>query len=187
MPISFVVGVLDAAILKTNFMASPCIASAAARHQVVLVRGGPNVTAKLQLGLERAKFDWVVCVHADVWLPQGWDVQLAQQLDEAERRFGPIGVAGVYGVGEVIESDDSTQPMSSERIGWVVDRGRMLKDGPELPARVATLDELLLVVRRDNPLRFDPRLGNHLLWRGSLSPSSRARARDSGPRRIMPP
>ena len=38
----------------------------------------------------------------------------------------------------------------------------MLRDGPELPARVATLDELLLVVRRDSGLRFDPALGFHL-------------------------
>ena len=38
----------------------------------------------------------------------------------------------------------------------------MLRDGPDLPARVATLDELLLVVRRDTPLRFDPALGFHL-------------------------
>ena len=51
--------------------------------------------------------------------------------------------------------------MGTERIGWVVDRGRMLKDGPELPARIATLDELLFVVRRDTPLTFDPALGNH--------------------------
>ena len=83
------------------------------------------------------------------------------QIQEAEERFGPIGVAGVYGVGEVIAPDDPSQPLGAERIGWVTDRGRLLKDGPELPARIATLDELLLVVRRDTPLRFDPSLGNH--------------------------
>ena len=38
----------------------------------------------------------------------------------------------------------------------------MLRDGQELPARVATLDELLLIVRRDAGLRFDPDLGFHL-------------------------
>jgi hypothetical protein len=38
----------------------------------------------------------------------------------------------------------------------------LLRDGPELPAKVATLDELLLVVRRDSGLRFDPDLGFHL-------------------------
>ena len=42
------------------------------------------------------------------------------------------------------------------------DRGRVLRDGPELPARVATLDEIVLVVRRDSGLRFDPDLGFHL-------------------------
>jgi len=53
-------------------------------------------------------------------------------------------------------------PLAAERVGWVVDRGRLLRDGPELPARVATLDELLLVVPRNTPLRFDPALGFHL-------------------------
>jgi hypothetical protein len=52
--------------------------------------------------------------------------------------------------------------LAAERVGWVVDRGRLLCDGPELPARVATLDELLLVLPRNTPLRFDPALGFHL-------------------------
>ncbi len=82
-------------------------------------------------------------------------------FDETERRFGPIGVAGVYGVGDVVVPDELTQPLGAERIGWVVDRGRELRDGPELPARVATLDELLVVVWRDAGLRFDPALGFH--------------------------
>jgi hypothetical protein len=101
-------------------------------------------------------------MHQDVWLPAGWDLVLAQQIEAAELRFGPIGVAGVYGVGDVIRADDPAGPLSAERIGWVVDRGRTLNDGPGLPARVATLDELLLIVRRDTPQRFDPALGFHL-------------------------
>ena len=40
--------------------------------------------------------------------------------------------------------------------------GRTLFDGLELPARVSTLDELLLVLPRDTPLRFEPDLGFHL-------------------------
>jgi hypothetical protein len=62
----------------------------------------------------------------------------------------------------VITPEDPIQPHAAQRIGWVIDRGRVLRDGPELPARVATLDELVLVVRRDTPLRFDPSLGFHL-------------------------
>ena len=57
---------------------------------------------------------------------------------------------------------DKIGNLAAERIGWVVDRGRCFATARGLPARVATLDELLLVVRRDSPLRFDPELGFHL-------------------------
>ena len=127
-----------------------------------MVKNCPSAADGLNRGLERARHEWVVCVHQDVVLPEGWDRCLAQQLREAERRFGPIGVAGVYGVGEVIPPRQPGGPFAAARTGWVVDRGRTLRDGPELPARVATLDELLLVVRRDAGLRFDPALGFHL-------------------------
>ena len=161
-PLSFVVGVSDDEILKNNFMASPCVSAAASPHQVILVRDGLNVVSKLNRGLTLAANEWVVCVRQDVWLPAGWDLRLAQQIKAAEIWFGAIGVAGVYGVGDVIRADEPARKLGAERIGWVVDRGRTLNDGPGLPARVATLDELLLVVRRDLPLRFDPALGFHL-------------------------
>ncbi len=133
-PLSFVVGVSDEEILRNNFSASPCITAAGSPHQVILVRDGLNVIDKLSRGLEQAENDWVVCMHQYVWLPAAWDLRLTQQLEEAELRYGPVGVAGVYGVGEVISADDDARPLSAERIGWVVDRGRMLRDGPELPA-----------------------------------------------------
>jgi hypothetical protein len=173
--------------LRSNLLASPCLRPGAA-HQVIAVEGCPSAAAGLNAGFGYAKHELIVCVHQDVYLPEGWDRYLAQQLREAERRFGPIGVAGVYGVGPALLADggpaccdaaevanrgarcedfiphpsSSIPAKAAERIGCVVDRGRMLRDGPELPARVATLDELLLVVRRDSPLRFDPALGFHL-------------------------
>ena len=179
--------------LRTNLLASPCLRPGTP-HQVIAVEGCPSAADGLNAGFQYAKHELIVCVHQDVYLPEGWDRCLAQQLREAERRFGQIGVAGVYGVGPVLlaEGGPATTPrvspwasilrpfrpaavrgagqaverreypLAAERIGWVVDRGRVLRDGPELPARVATLDELLLVVRRDSPLRFDTALGFHL-------------------------
>jgi Glycosyltransferase like family len=159
--LSFVTCVSDDAILEDNLLASPCL-EPNSPHEVILIDHCPSAADGLNLGLERAKHDWVVCVHQDVYLPQGWDRRLVSQFREAERRFGPIGVAGVYGVTEVFPPQMPEYSLAAERIGWVVDRGRMLRDGPELPARVATLDELLLVVPRGTPLRFDPALGFHL-------------------------
>jgi Glycosyl transferases group 1/Glycosyltransferase like family len=161
-PLSFVVCVSDEETLKANFMASPCVADTDSPHQIILLREVPDAACGLNFGLERARHDWAVCVRQDVYLPKGWDQLLINQLCEAERRFGTIGVAGVYGVGEALAPHDRARPLAAERIGWVVDRGRELRDGPELPAAVATLDELVLVVRRDSGLQFDPALGFHL-------------------------
>jgi hypothetical protein len=158
-PLSFVVCVTDEAILAANLLASPCLAPEAP-HELISVLKAPSAAAGLHAGLERARNDWVVLVHQDVVLPPGWDHRILSQLRQAERTFGPIGVAGVYGVSDVREAPG--QPLAAERIGQVVDRGRLLQEGPELPARAATLDELLLIVRRDTPLRADPALGFHL-------------------------
>jgi Glycosyltransferase like family len=159
--LSFVTCASSDATLRTNLLASPCL-SPDSTNQVVAVRNCPSAADGLNIGIARSETEWVVCVHQDVWLSAGWDRCVAEQFDEAERRFGPIGVAGVYGVGEVISPRDASVPLAADRIGWVVDRGRVLRDGPELPAQVATLDELLLIVRRDSGLRFDPALGFHL-------------------------
>jgi hypothetical protein len=146
-------------------------------HEIILVENCPSAASGLNIGLERAQHDWVVCLHQDVYLPPGWDRTLASQIHEAEKRLGSIGVAGVYGVGpahvptrqntggtpgHAREPATMLSALAAERIGWVVDRGRTLRDGPDLPARVSTLDELLLAVPRKTLLRFDPALGFHL-------------------------
>jgi hypothetical protein len=157
--LTFVVCVSNEIILADNLLASPCLA-AGTPHEVIAIHNAPNAAAGLNLGLERAKHPLVVCVHQDVYLPQGWDRQVVSQVRLAERILGPLGVAGVYGVGEVKPSADDR--LSCQRTGWVIDRGQLLRDGPALPAAVATLDELLLVLPRGTPLRFDASLGFHL-------------------------
>jgi hypothetical protein len=156
--LSFVVCVSHLPTLRGQLLASPILA-AGSEHELIVVQNCPSAAHGLNRGIERAKSDWVVCLHQDVVLPEGWDDMAIEQLALAEQRFGPIGVAGVYGVGPVVEKPG--QALSAKRIGRVVDRGRTLTDGPELPARVAAVDELLLIVPRRTPLRFDPALGFH--------------------------
>ncbi len=158
-PLSFVVCVSDTAILHDNLLGSPCLENGSP-HEVISVLQAPDAAAGLNAALERARHEWVVLVHQDVVLPDGWDRCVGRQLLAAERRFGPLGIAGVYGVGGVERPEGGS--LQAERIGWVVDRGRSLRQGPELPAPVATLDELLLILPRRTPLRADPELGFHL-------------------------
>jgi hypothetical protein len=170
-PLTFVACVSDEKILEANLLASPCLAPGSA-HQVILVKNCRNAADGLNLGITRARHAFVVCLHQDVYLPPGWDRRLIQQLDAATRQFGPIGVAGVYGVSEPTEVWPETPALAAQeaqrprfavkRTGRVIHRGYPLFDSPHLPATVSTLDELLLVVPRNTPLRFDPDLGFHL-------------------------
>ena len=98
-PMSFVVCVSDGAVLKANLLRSPGLVGPDSPHEVILIHKAPSAAAGLNMGLERAKHEWVVCLHEDVHLPEGWDRLLTSQLRQAERQFGKIGVAGVYGVG----------------------------------------------------------------------------------------
>ena len=122
---------------KGQLLSSPCLHQGCP-HEFTVVKNCPSAAGGLNRGLERARHEWVVCLHQDVVLPAGWDRLSVQQLREAERRFGPIGVAGVYGCRRS-HSGAAAKPeraaFAAARAGWVVDRGRMLRDGPELPAR----------------------------------------------------
>jgi hypothetical protein len=160
-PLTFVVCVSHESVLAANLMRSPCLA-AGSPHELIAVLQAPSAAAGLNAGRERAKHGVVVCVHQDVVLPHGWDARIVRQYRLAQRRVGPIGVAGVYGVGPVRTDPAPGRSPAVTRVGRVVDRGQVLHDGPELPAPVATLDELVLVVPRDSPLSFDPELGFHL-------------------------
>ncbi len=137
----------------------------------------------LELAFEWARREWIACVHQDVFLPRG-RMSSCRTTKEAERRFGPIGVAGVYGVGAAITTDEPGQPVRAERIGWVNDRGRVLRDGPELPARGDARRD-----RAGHSSKFGPavRSGAWLLslWSRHLPPA-RTRAGRGGIGRTVP-
>lgn len=104
-----------------------------------------------QWGLQLARHAWIVLLHQDVYLPQGWDGQFLQQLQAAQQRHPSLAVAGVYGVCS-----------DGRHAGHVLDRDRWL-GGPFAQAEpVRSLDELLLAVRAESGLRPDPALGWHL-------------------------
>jgi Glycosyltransferase like family len=151
--ISFVVCVSDQARFQANLLSSPCLRPGS-RHEVLAFRGCRSAAEGLNEGLRRARNRIVVCVHQDVYLPLGWVRRFIDQYRAAEAALGKIGVAGVYGI--------SRGASGSRRAGRVVDRDRLLEEPEVLPAKVETLDELLLAVPRGTELSFDPRLGFHL-------------------------
>lgn len=99
----------------------------------------------------RAPHRWVVWLHQDVVLPEGWDTLFSQAIAQAEQRLGRLSIVGAYGV--------IGAGVQARHAGHVLDRGHVLRGPAELPSLVDSLDELLVAVRSDSGLRMDPALG----------------------------
>jgi hypothetical protein len=147
--LTFIAAVNNEGVLHNNLLASPCLKGAHS-HQVILIRDAKSAAEAYNAGLEQAVNDIVVFLHQDVLLPEGWPELFQQRWAEAEAKFGPIDVAGTYGV-----AADGT------RCGRLRYRGAPLYEPTELPAKVRTFDELLVAMPRSTKLRFDPSLGFH--------------------------
>ena len=148
-PITVVACTNDDAQLAHNLLASPCLVDG--RHEVLLYAGMTSAAEGLNRGIEEASNDVVVLVHQDVYLPGWWPAQLWAQWEAAAAAGGPVGVGAAFGVR--YRKTDRTS------VGHVVDRDRLLWKPTPLPADVDTVDEMLLVVPRVTPLRFEPALG----------------------------
>jgi len=166
MRLAFVICVSDAQILARNALASPCMASRA-EDRLFLMHGCRSAADGFNAARVLARSEWLVFLHQDVFLPEGWDVQFSTGLEQAQHRFPRLAVAGVYGVQTLADGT----PL---RAGRVRDRGRWLEEPAELPCAVQSLDELLFAVRRDSGLQLDPRLGFDL-YATDLVLSARAR------------
>ena len=70
--LSFVACVSDDEIVKANVLSSPCLHQGCP-HEFTVVKNCPSAAGGLNRGLERARHEWVVCLHQDVVLPAGWD------------------------------------------------------------------------------------------------------------------
>ena len=150
--LTFVANVNDESQLENNLLRSPVIRSG--DHEVLLFRGRTSAAEGLNAGIAEAQNDLVVLVHQDVYLPKGWDARLISQWHTAKSDGDPIGVAGVFGVGD--------RRLHKDHLGRVVDRDSLVDTGNRGPRQVDGLDELLLLVPRDTSLRVDPDLGWHL-------------------------
>ncbi|MEM9347212.1 MAG: glycosyltransferase family A protein [Planctomycetota bacterium] len=120
---------------------------ASSEIQWVVVRPdimGCGASEALNAGIEQAQSDWVVLAHQDILYPTGWWGRVTAQLNS--HKGAPIGVAGLVGVDR-----------KGLRHGHVLDAHGHLWSS-SLPESVVSLDEHVLILRKDSGLRFDPEL-----------------------------
>jgi hypothetical protein len=149
-PLLFVTAASDPAVLAQRLLASPCLRPRGGWPLIVRFNASSAAQA-LDLALAAAPPGaWVVWVHQDVHLPAPWAAQFLAGLAAARAADPELAVAGVYGV--------AGHGAALRRAGAVLDRGTPLRESAALPCAVDSLDELLVAVRADAGLRFDPAL-----------------------------
>jgi SAM-dependent methyltransferase len=150
-PMSFVACSNDNTQLQNNLAASPCFRDG--RHELVVVTDASSAGDGINRGIAMARHPLVAVVHQDIYIPEGWIARLQSQWQTASQQFGPLGIAGVFGV--------SQQDGGPQRTGRVIDAHRLIAQPYALPAKAESLDEIVLVFPKETPIRLDPALGWH--------------------------
>lgn len=150
-------------ILDANLMRSPDVQSGRLR---VLTEENPESAGRgLNRLLDRADADIIVCVHQDVYLPNGWADVLDQRLDEVEAHDPDWALIGAFG-----NALDGLPwgPVWSSSISAIV--GSVAVE----PVEVQGFDELMLVLRRSSGLRFDEEMPGFHLYGTDIAQQARA-------------
>jgi hypothetical protein len=137
-------------VAQKYLLASPCLKSG--YYPVVLRWHSRSAAETINAVLDsKPTASWLVFLHQDVFLPEGWAERFCAALTDAEAQLGPLEVVGAYGI-------RGAGPQA-QRAGRVLDRGKLLDEPAPLPCLVDSLDELLFAVRTDTQLRLDTALG----------------------------
>jgi Glycosyltransferase like family len=152
-PLTFVVATNNREILKNNFQASPCFLESSP-HQILIQEGFASAAKAYNDAINKSENDLIIFVHQDVVLPREWIEDLERALNYLDKDDPRWGVIGCYG-----------EPLHGHGRGYIYSTGLNILGAPfERPARIQTLDEIVLIFRKSTALRFDDTLPNFHMY-----------------------
>jgi hypothetical protein len=161
--ITVVAAVNDDRVLGCNLLRSPDLVMPSGR-QLLFQRGFRSASQAYNAAFDEAEHDLVVFVHQDVFLPAGWFDMLTSAVDWLDANACRWGVLGSFGSARQVHGG----------VGRVFTTGMGVHGNSiEVPAPVETLDEIVLVLRKSSPLRFDPSLPHFHLYGSDICLESR--------------
>lgn len=125
-------------ILNKNLLTSPNIND----YQLIIQKNYSSVCKAYNDAITKAKENILLFVHHDVYLPKTFFNELTQSINNLNNKnWGVLGVAGCT--------------RARNKYGFVKSGNSIYGKKHELPAVVDTLDELLLIIKKDSNLYFD--------------------------------
>ena len=162
--LAVVAAVNDDAILSQNLARSPLVAEG--RAPLHCFRNAASASQAYNQGLDATDAAIVVFAHQDVFLPAGWEADLARAISAIEASDPDWAVIGGWGVA----SGDG------RHVGhvWSSGIGRRLGGRFVEPVRAECIDEYAIVLRRASGLRFDEALPGFHLYAADIVLQARA-------------
>ncbi len=166
---SLVVASNDDKVLQNTLLASPSIGP---ECQIIIKRGFRSLGKAYNSGLAEARNELVVFAHQDVYLPATWIDSLYATLKHLDRTDSAWGVLGPFGVA-------CAPPAQLFGFCYSTGLGRILGEPFSSPIPAATLDELVLVLRRSSGLLFDEHAPGFHLYGADICLAAASRGMNS--------
>lgn len=164
--LTIAVAVNDVDTLQRNLLLSPSVLGNDT-NQIIIKKDYPSASLAYNAAIEEAENDLIIFIHQDMYLPEGWFLDLSHSLSYLQRERISWGVLGCFGVNKFAE--DGLGQIYMTGLGQI---GRRIMK----PEPIETLDEIVLIIRKSSGLRFDPSLPYFHLYGTDLCMS----ARDNG-------
>jgi hypothetical protein len=151
-------------ILENCLKRSPDVASG--ELQLRNYEGYGCAAAAYNAALRDARADVLILAHQDVYLPAGFLAGATKRLAELSRIDPDWAVAGVAG-------QDHGRVFRGQT--WSSGLGTVLGQRPTAPIHVATLDEMLIFIRREAGLSFDEAMPSFHLYAADVVKTAEAK------------
>src|SRR5215469_18937481 len=96
-PVTFVVAVNKADVLKANFLASSCF-QGLCQHQIIFQEGYASAARAYNDAIDKSVNEIIVFCHQDMFFPTPWLSQLYSALAYLEGSYPDWGVLGCSGI-----------------------------------------------------------------------------------------
>ncbi len=151
-------------ILDQNLMRSPDVQSGGLK--VIELWDAASAAGAFAAVQQRPLARNVIFLHQDIYLPRGWLHLLRQAIATVETFDREWGVIGVYGA-----TDNGTH------VGYVYDCStrRTLGKPVDEPQKVRVFDEIVLIVRSESGVAFDPALPGFHMYGTDLALTAHSR------------
>ncbi|MCB1919246.1 MAG: hypothetical protein KDJ28_04610 [Candidatus Competibacteraceae bacterium] len=166
---SFIIPVNNEVILANNILKSKIYLDG--HHEFIFQRGYTNVSKAYNDALPKASSDILIFCHQDVFFPDDWEQKLLTGLTDIQRAdpgWGVLGVAGVRITSRFGGMSKGVKFLGDFRTSVMGALFFIEYSYPKhYPQEVHTLDEVLLIVKREHA-QFDEQIPHNHFYGADL-------------------